>query len=89
MSYEETWAKAAEADAQISKQYEQWLAIARGLHGMRAYLRAKSGANQDASPLYRRAYAEWIPTRPWAAKWAGDEKEFVSRCLLLAGRERT
>ena len=88
MSYEDTWATAAEADAQITKHYEHWLALARGLHGMRAYLRAKSGANQDASPLYRRAYAEWLPTRPWAAKWAGDGKSsFRSAAYWLVENE--
>lgn len=85
MSYEETWAKAAEANSQISKHFDHWLAIARGLNDMRAYLLAKSGANKEASPLYRRAYAEWVPTRSWAAKWAGTEKSsFRTACYWLA-----
>ena len=88
MSYEETWAKAAEADSQIGKQYEQWLAIARGLHGMRAFLRDKSGANLDASPLYRRAYNGVDPDSSVGGEMGGQGKEFVSRCLLLADRER-
>ena len=87
MSYEETWAKAAEADSQIAKHFDHWLTLARGLSGMREHLRAKSGANSDASPLYRRAYAEWVPTRPWAAKWAGPGKSSFRSRLLLAGRE--
>jgi hypothetical protein len=84
MSYEETWAAAAEADTQIAKHFEHWLALARGLHDMREHLRARSGANTDASPLYRRAYAEWIPARPWAAKWSGDGKSsFRAACYWL------
>jgi hypothetical protein len=84
VSYEETWAKAAEADSQIAKHFDHWLTLARGLSGMREHLRAKSGANSDASPLYRRAYAEWVPTRPWAAKWAGPGKSsFRTACYWL------
>lgn len=84
MSYEETWAKAAEANSQIAKHFDHWLTLARGLSGMREHLRAKSGANSDASPLYRRAYAEWVPARPWAAKWAGPGKSsFRAACYWL------
>ena len=84
MSYEETWAKAAEADSQIAKHFDHWLMLAHGLSGMREHLRAKSGANSDASPLYRRAYAEWVPTRPWAAKWAAPSKSsFRAACYWL------
>jgi hypothetical protein len=84
MSYEETWAKAAEADSQIAKHFDHWLTLARGLSGMREHLRAKSGANSDASPLYRRAYAEWVLTRAWAAKWAGPGKSsFRTACYWL------
>ena len=44
MSYEDTWATAAEADAQITKHYEHWLALARGLHGCALISGQKSGA---------------------------------------------
>ena len=72
------------ADSQIAKHFDHWLTLARGLSGMREHLRAKSGANSDASPLYRRAYAEWVPARPWAAKWAGPGKSsFRAACYWL------
>jgi hypothetical protein len=88
MSYEETWAKAAEADSQITKHFDHWLTLARGLSGMRDHLRAKSGANSDASPIYRRAYAEWVPTRPWAAKWSSPKKSsFRTACYWLIENE--
>jgi hypothetical protein len=88
MSYEETWAKAAEADSQITKHFDHWLTLARGLSGMRDHLRAKSGANSDASPIYRRAYAEWVPTRPWAAKWSSPKKSsFRAACYWLAANQ--
>jgi hypothetical protein len=88
MSFEDTWAKAAEADGQIAKHFEHWLALARGLSSMRDHLRAKSGANSDASPLYRRAFAEWVATRQWAAKWASAGKSsFRAACYWLAANQ--
>jgi hypothetical protein len=51
---------------------------------MRAYLCWKSGANRDASPRYRDAYAAWVPTRPWAARWSDEKYEsFRSACYWL------
>jgi hypothetical protein len=84
MSFEDAWAKAAEADGEIAKHFEHWLALARGLSSMRDHLRVKSGANSDASPLYRRAFSEWVATRTWAAKWASPGKSsFRTACYWL------
>ena len=83
-NFEEVWREAAAADARIGKHFGDWVALARGLHGMKAHLLAISGANSETSPLYRRAYEKWVPTREWASKRAGpNKKSFRSACYAL------
>jgi hypothetical protein len=87
---ENAWTEAAKAGRLVARQlsFDDWLAIARGLHAMRERLRDETGVSHDASPIFAKAMAEFVREHKWAARFMGDGKSsFRSAAYALVDNE--
>lgn len=73
---EQAWTEATKASRLVARQvsFADWLVIARGLHAMRESIRAETGVQHDASPIFAKAMGEFARTHKWAARFMSDRK---------------
>lgn len=59
---------AAEASVRIKtgQQWRDWMAVGDGLMVGRKHALRKANANEPSTPGYRKAFADWRASRPWA-----------------------
>jgi hypothetical protein len=67
-----------EAMAQLSKTWEHWLDIGETLQSGREWATAESGANSNASPAWKKAFARWL------AETGFDKIDKASRSFLAS-----
>ena len=74
---------AAEAYVRIrsGQHWLDWMYVAEGLGVGRRWAQRKAGTDDIQSPNYKRAFKEWMSTRPWATALDKPTKAHLFWCL--------